>query len=99
MSARTLEERWIVRSHISWREKLNILYNGVETSLSIDILKTLKGSPEKIISTNPSLSYKQKLLRFEDKKATLEEMGLFGLVCITRMDLTTYMGFYTPSPS
>ena len=41
------QEGWIVRSHIGWRGKRNILYKGVKTSSKHTRFKTLRGSPEK----------------------------------------------------
>ena len=53
-----------MRSHIGWRWERNILYKGVETSLSSRrVLKILMGSskesPKKIISTNVGLGQLQ----------------------------------------
>ena len=38
--------RHAVRSHIGWRGERSIPYKGVETSPSIRVLKTLRGSPK-----------------------------------------------------
>ena len=50
VQARTqgLEGRgWIVRSHIGWGGKQNILYKGVETSPWQTRFKNLEGKPER----------------------------------------------------
>ena len=46
------EERWIVRSHISWGGERNILYNGVKTFPSRHVLKTSRKSPNRTISAS-----------------------------------------------
>ena len=46
---RGLEQCFSVRSHIDWRGEQNIAYKGVETSSYQTPLKTLRGSPKRII--------------------------------------------------
>ena len=49
MPARTLGPKggWIMRSHIGWRGKRNILYKGMETSPWQTRFQNLEGKPEK----------------------------------------------------
>ena len=39
--------RWIVRSHIGWREKRSILYKGVETTSYKTRFKNLEGKSDR----------------------------------------------------